>query len=137
MKVILIKFAVLVVAGLFSHVLLAKDWLLTVPEDFDLKVVNGAKYSAPLFQSKHVQLLKLDKAREKQQIVMTYSQVFDDGDDMDVVKSKAFMVEFSSELQGEELAVEYDHPSYYSTARIFAKKPVVRITFNKGAVPVV
>ena len=110
-------------------------YLLLVPEDFDIKVVNGQAYSAPLFQRQRMQSIKLDPQRDKQQIVMTYSQVFDDGDDSAVVKSKAFMLEFVIDKSGvDEITLQFDAPKNYSQARLFAKKPVVKVFSSANAV---
>lgn len=130
-KLLLLMSAVVFSVGVFSL-----DAKILIPEDFDIQVVNGKEYSAPLFQKKSVQVVVLDATRDRQQIVVRYSQVFDDGDDFDVVKSKPFMFEFKVGATT-QLKLEFQAPSDYAEARVFAKNPVVSVVSDDKKVPVV
>ncbi len=100
---------------------------LYYPEDFDVLVVNGEEYKST-WVSKNKGKLDLDTDLASQQVVMRYRQVFDDGDDFDVVKSKAFSIEFKLVAGMDQLYLVFDQPSDADAAKRYAKKPEVGLS---------
>jgi uncharacterized protein YccT (UPF0319 family) len=119
------KTVVMLVSFLVSTSLMALPLKLSIPEDFDVKFLNGEAYKSSLVQSEVMQTISLSYA-VPQQIVLVYSQVFDDGEDFDIVKSKPFMIEFVPSDKG-TLSMIFEAPNNYDSARTFAKQPLVNI----------
>jgi uncharacterized protein YccT (UPF0319 family) len=122
---LIMPLALVVVSFSLSSYGLAAQLDFLIPEDFDIKFVNGEDYKAPLFQTKTIQTVAVSSSAQ-QQIVLVYSQVFDDGEDFDVVKSKPFMLEFKTGKTA-DITIAYKVPNDYDSAKAFAKKPELDI----------
>ena len=85
-----------------------------------------------IIESKGKGVITLDATLSRQQLILRYRQVFDDGDDFDVVKSKAFSVTFDTMSGQSDFYLLADLPENVDEAKRFAKKPAVRLSTLKS-----
>ena len=118
---------------LFSAQLLASPtYHLLVPEEFEVLFVDGKAYTSSWFR-KGVERVTMQKPlNEKHQLVLKFEQVFDDGDDFDIIRSKAFMLEFAYPDNIQELALDFAPFKQLKQAETFAKMPKLDVVIRKG-----
>lgn len=104
-------------------------WLL-LPEDFDVEAVNGEEFKKRFFQSSSVSKVPLQAGLSVQRMILKYSQVFDDGEDLNVVRSNSFQLQFSLPKGVEQLSVSFIKPKNYREAKVFSKKPLFEVLID-------
>jgi len=120
-----------------------------IPESVNVLYVDGEKYKKPFFKKNHTLLQLQTFEGKKHQLILAYEQVFEDGDDFDVVASEAFLSEFELPAHvwvqmnntanvdvgaySPIIVVGLDEPSTVEQAEQFAKQPALSFTLRQGA----
>ncbi|NRA41039.1 MAG: DUF2057 family protein [Pseudomonadales bacterium] len=128
-----LKPTLIVLSGLFAlHVEASDQHSLLVPEEFNILAVNGQPYPKVLLRKGIIHLPLKPLPDGLHLLTLQYEQVFDDGDDFDIIKSTPFVIEFAHLSGVSELMIDWKPIRRVKQAAQFARQPSFDVLVRTG-----